>query len=154
MTASRPYAEVIGDPIDHSLSPAIHNFWLETLEIAADYGRRQVRRGQLADYLAERRADPQWRGCNVTMPLKLDALTLADGASDRARLREKRGEEADMPARRIGRAAGPAIRLAGGLRRFERREKGGAVRRREPRRHAREVPLPSIEPCARRGGAG
>ena len=79
----RPFAEVIGDPIEHSLSPAIHGFWLEALGIDADYGRRQVTRADLPIYLAERRADPAWRGCNVTMPLKLDAAMLADDDSDR-----------------------------------------------------------------------
>ena len=29
--ADLPYAEVIGDPIAHSKSPLIHNFWLEKL---------------------------------------------------------------------------------------------------------------------------
>jgi shikimate dehydrogenase len=81
---SRPYAEVIGDPIAHSLSPIIHGFWLDALKIEADYRRQQVDRAGLADYLARRRVDPDWRGCNVTMPLKLDALTLADKATDRA----------------------------------------------------------------------
>ena len=81
---SRQYAEVIGDPIAQSLSPAIHGFWLEKLGIAADYGRRQVSRAELKAYLDSARADEHWRGCNVTMPLKLDALTLADEASDRA----------------------------------------------------------------------
>jgi shikimate dehydrogenase len=80
----RQHAEVIGDPIAQSLSPAIHSFWLETLKIDADYGRRQVTRAGLKAYLDEARADPAWRGCNITMPLKLDALTLADEASDRA----------------------------------------------------------------------
>ena len=83
-SSKRPYAEVIGDPIEHSLSPAIHGFWLEQLGIEADYRRFRVERGGLAAYLAERRQDPAWRGCNVTMPLKLDAIELADGASDRA----------------------------------------------------------------------
>ena len=46
--------------------------------------RRQVTRAELPAYLAERRADPDWRGCNVTMPLKLDAVALADDATDRA----------------------------------------------------------------------
>ena len=42
-------------------------------------------RAELADLsCAKRRADPDWRGCNVTMPLKLDAVALADDASDRA----------------------------------------------------------------------
>ena len=81
---SRPYAEVIGDPIEHSLSPAIHSFWLEALGIEADYRRRQVARSDLPAYIAERRGDADWRGSNVTMPLKLDAVALADEATDRA----------------------------------------------------------------------
>lgn len=78
------YAEVIGDPIDHSLSPTIHGFWLEALGIDASYGRRKVTRADLPAYLEEKRNDENWRGSNVTMPLKLDAITLAEGATDRA----------------------------------------------------------------------
>jgi shikimate dehydrogenase len=81
---SLPYAEVIGDPIDHSLSPVIHNFWLEALGIEARYGRRVVSRADLTAYLTEKRADPDWLGSNVTMPLKLDAVALSDGATDLA----------------------------------------------------------------------
>lgn len=79
-----PYAEVIGDPVDHSLSPVIHGFWLEALGIEASYGRRKVTRADLPAYLEEKRADENWRGSNVTMPLKLDAVALADGTTDRA----------------------------------------------------------------------
>lgn len=78
------YAEVIGDPIEQSLSPLIHGFWLKTLGIRASYERRKVARAELPAYLAEKRADPDWRGSNVTMPLKLDAVALADAAADRA----------------------------------------------------------------------
>jgi shikimate dehydrogenase len=78
------YAEVIGDPIDHSLSPLIHGFWIEKLALDAEYRRHRVDRAGLPDYLAQRRDDPAWRGCNVTMPLKLDAVNLADGSTDRA----------------------------------------------------------------------
>ena len=81
---SQPFAEVIGDPIEQSLSPIIHGYWLGQLGIAGEYRRYQVKRGELPAYLDERRRDPDWRGCNVTMPLKLDALALADQASDRA----------------------------------------------------------------------
>ena len=81
---SMPYAEVIGDPVEHSLSPVIHRFWLDMLGIKADYRRRKVTRADLPVYLAERMRDPDWRGANVTMPLKLDAAALADEATDRA----------------------------------------------------------------------
>lgn len=75
---TRPYAEVIGDPIAQSKSPAIHGFWLGKLGIEADYRACHVRPEDLADYLAVRRADPLWRGCNVTMPHKQAVMPLLD----------------------------------------------------------------------------
>jgi shikimate dehydrogenase len=66
----RPYAEVIGDPISHSKSPLIHNFWLAELGIDAEYRACHVTPAALADYVAQRRGDPLWRGCNVTLPHK------------------------------------------------------------------------------------
>lgn len=74
----RPYAEVIGDPISQSKSPKIHNFWLGKLGIDGDYRAAHVRPANLADYFAERRADPLWRGCNVTMPHKQAVVPLLD----------------------------------------------------------------------------
>ena len=84
MTSLVPFAEVIGDPIAQSKSPAIHRFWLEALGIEADYRAERVSRAEFKAYLADRRANPLWRGCNVTMPLKLDALFAADDPTDRA----------------------------------------------------------------------
>ena len=73
------YAEVIGDPIAQSKSPVIHKFWLKQLGIAADYRACQVTAAGLADYFAARRRDPEWRGCNVTMPHKQAVMPLLDG---------------------------------------------------------------------------
>ena len=78
---TRPYAEVIGDPIAHSKSPLIHKFWLEKLGIAADYRLCHVRDGALAGYFANRRADPNWRGCNITLPHKVAVMSLVDRLS-------------------------------------------------------------------------
>lgn len=75
---NKPFAEVIGDPIAQSKSPAIHNFWLEKLGIEAAYDRQLVTLDGLADYLAARRADAGWRGCNVTMPHKQAIMPLLD----------------------------------------------------------------------------
>jgi shikimate dehydrogenase len=72
------YAEVIGDPIAQSKSPAIHGYWLGKLGLAAEYRACHVTADGLADYLAGRRADPAWRGCNVTMPHKLAVMPLLD----------------------------------------------------------------------------
>ena len=70
----RPYAEVIGDPIAHSKSPLIHNFWLGKLGIDAEYRTCHVRPDELADYFTRRRGDAEWRGCNVTIPHKVLAM--------------------------------------------------------------------------------
>jgi shikimate dehydrogenase len=78
MSGTRPYAEVIGDPIAQSKSPAIHTFWLERLGIDADYRAAHVTADGLPAYLAARRADPSWRGCNVTMPHKQAIIPLLD----------------------------------------------------------------------------
>jgi shikimate dehydrogenase len=65
-----PYAEVIGDPIAHSKSPLIHGFWLDRLGLAGEYRATHVLPDALPAFVAERRRDPSWRGCNVTLPHK------------------------------------------------------------------------------------
>lgn len=86
---SLPYAEVIGDPIAQSKSPAIHGFWLQEIGIKAEYRATRVGTSGLGEFLTTRRSDPAWRGCNVTMPHKqavmpfldrLDPLAAAVGA--------------------------------------------------------------------------
>jgi len=79
MTSFQPgmgqaYAEVIGDPIKHSKSPLIHGFWLKKLGILGDYRTQHVLAEGLADYFETRRNDPNWRGCNITIPHKIAAL--------------------------------------------------------------------------------
>jgi shikimate dehydrogenase len=72
------YAEVIGDPIAQSKSPAIHGYWIGKLGLAAEYRACHVTAEGLGRYLAERREDPDWRGCNVTMPHKQAIVPLLD----------------------------------------------------------------------------
>ena len=81
----QPYAEVIGDPVGHSKSPMIHRFWLRKLGIDADYRIAEVTPDGLADYFADRRDDPDWMGCNITIPHKVAALDhVADPGEVRA----------------------------------------------------------------------
>ena len=72
------YAEVIGDPIAQSKSPAIHGFWIEKLGLDAAYRAAHVVAEDLDSYFASRREDPDWRGCNVTMPHKQAVMPLLD----------------------------------------------------------------------------
>lgn len=85
---TKPYAEVIGDPISHTKSPLIHNFWLKKLGIDAEYRAAHVTADGLAEYFATRCADPAWQGCNITIPHKETAL---DHVEDRGELRASIG---------------------------------------------------------------
>ncbi|ANU06758.1 shikimate dehydrogenase family protein [Paraurantiacibacter namhicola] len=83
--AALPYAEVIGDPIAQSKSPLIHGHWLAELGLEAEYRAHRVEAGGVPAYLDARRQDPDWRGCNITMPHKQTALELVDRLDPLAR---------------------------------------------------------------------
>ena len=74
LRSGQVYAEVIGDPIAHSKSPAIHGFWLEKLGIDANYRACHVRPDELGEYFENRLQDTAWRGCNITVPHKIAAM--------------------------------------------------------------------------------
>lgn len=74
---------VLGDPIDHSLSPTLHNAAYAALGLDWSYVRHQVPAGGLAAFLAA--CGPDVRGLSLTMPLKREALSLVASMSPRAR---------------------------------------------------------------------
>lgn len=80
-----PLAGVIGSPIAHSRSPALHGYWLKHYGIKGHYIPMDVARDDLETVL---RTLPKagFVGCNVTIPHKEAALALADVVSDRAAL--------------------------------------------------------------------
>lgn len=73
---------VVGDPVEHSLSPTLHRAGYAALGIEATYDAVRVPSGELAQFVAGLGA--QWRGLSVTAPLKREALALADEVSDLA----------------------------------------------------------------------
>lgn len=76
-------AAVVGSPIEHSLSPVLHRGAYASLGLDWEYERIEVPRGELAALVAT--LDDAWRGLSVTMPLKEEALALADVADAVAR---------------------------------------------------------------------
>ena len=68
-------AGVIGWPVAHSRSPKIHNFWLEKLGLMGSYVLLPVVPGALPVALPGLAA-LGFRGCNITIPHKVDALGL------------------------------------------------------------------------------
>ena len=68
---------IIGDPIDHSLSPAIHNAAFNTLGLNCSYIALRVQEGQLKNSIDSLRAI-NIGGFNVTMPHKVKVLNYVD----------------------------------------------------------------------------
>lgn len=80
----KPWAAVIGDPIEHSLSPAMHQAAYRWLGIDWDYRRIQVSEEQLPAFIASLGAD--CRGLSVTMPCKRALLATADVTDSLAKM--------------------------------------------------------------------
>jgi len=77
-------AGVMGWPIAHSRSPRLHGHWLQRYGIAGAYLPLLVAPDDLARAFDGLRA-MNFRGCNVTLPLKEKALLLVDRADPLAR---------------------------------------------------------------------
>jgi shikimate dehydrogenase len=67
---------VLGSPIKHSLSPALHQAAYTYLDLNWIYDRVEMDERGLADFVAG--LDSTWRGLSLTMPLKVAALKLGE----------------------------------------------------------------------------
>jgi shikimate dehydrogenase len=83
----RPFAAIVGWPVEHSRSPALHGFWLKQHAISGHYGRLPVEpnRAALEGLVAFLRRTPNARGCNLTLPHKIDIMPLLDRIDPLAR---------------------------------------------------------------------
>jgi shikimate dehydrogenase len=77
---------VLGSPIAHSLSPALHRAAYAYLGLDWQYGRYEVDEAALPDFF--RGLAASWRGLSLTMPLKQAAIACVDELSETARLVE------------------------------------------------------------------
>lgn len=78
--AGRPFAAIVGWPVEHSRSPALHGFWLKQHRIDGHYGRLPVepKRAALEELVAFLKRTPNARGCNLTLPHKVEIIPLLD----------------------------------------------------------------------------
>ena len=77
-------AAVMGWPIMHSLSPLMHNTWMEQEGLSGTYVPLAIEPGTLEPAL--RGLHPLgFAGCNLTIPHKLDAITIVDELDDVAK---------------------------------------------------------------------
>ena len=68
---------VIGNPIEHSLSPKLHNFWIELNNLDAIYEKKKLNENQLADLILEIKKK-NIHGINVTVPFKKAVIPYLD----------------------------------------------------------------------------
>ncbi|WP_339108613.1 shikimate dehydrogenase [Thioclava sp. GXIMD4216] len=80
-----PLAGVIGHPVSHSRSPALHGFWLRSYGLSGYYVPMDVAPADLEAVLRGLHK-AGFVGVNITIPHKEAALALADEVSDRAKL--------------------------------------------------------------------
>ncbi|KFX72260.1 MAG: shikimate dehydrogenase [alpha proteobacterium QL1] len=72
---------VIGNPIKHSLSPLVHNYWFEQNMIEATYEKVLVEEKGLEDVIQNIRQE-KIVGANVTVPFKQKIIPLLDELSE------------------------------------------------------------------------
>ena len=101
---------VLGSPISHSKSPALHRAAYAHLGLDWEYTAIEMDGARLAGFLDTR--DAAWRGLSLTMPLKQDVLPLLDDLDEIARLTN----------------AANTVLLAEGVRRGFNTDVGGIVR--------------------------
>ena len=74
---------VIGNPIDHSLSPKLQNWWLRENNIDATYDKIKLEVHEIKNFIQEIK-EQKIAGCNVTVPFKKTVIPFLDRLSPEA----------------------------------------------------------------------
>ena len=72
---------VIGNPIDHSLSPRLHNFWIKKYNIKAIYEKVKLEKNEIKEIINELKEN-KIDGINITIPFKKDVIPYLDEMTD------------------------------------------------------------------------
>jgi shikimate dehydrogenase len=76
---------VIGNPIDHSLSPKLHNYWIKKYKIDAFYEKKLLNSNEIEDLIFNIREE-KFHGINVTVPFKKMVIPFLDELSEEAKI--------------------------------------------------------------------
>ena len=74
---------VVGNPVEHSLSPKLHNYWLSSNKIEGIYGKLQAHDDDLKE-LCNSIKNGQINGLNITVPFKKKIIPYLDVLSGHA----------------------------------------------------------------------
>lgn len=75
---------VIGNPIEHSLSPKLHNYWIKQNNINANYEKLQLDSNEVKDLILEVK-EKKIDGINVTVPFKKMVISYLDRLTPEAK---------------------------------------------------------------------
>ena len=75
---------VIGNPIKHSLSPKLHNYWFKKNNINAVYEKKQIEEQNIKEIISEMR-NGKIDGINITVPFKQLIIPFVDELSSEAK---------------------------------------------------------------------
>jgi len=76
---------VIGNPIDHSLSPKLHNYWIKKYKIDAVYEKKLLHNNEMEDLIFNIREE-KIHGINITVPFKKMVIPFLDELSEEAKI--------------------------------------------------------------------
>ena len=75
---------VIGNPIDHSLSPDLHNYWIKQNNIDGIYNKKKLNNNDLKNFFLKIK-NKEINGINITVPFKKDVIPYLDDLSTEAK---------------------------------------------------------------------
>ena len=74
---------VIGNPIEHSLSPKLHNYWIKINNIKASYEKKNLNKDDLESFINLIK-EGKISGANITVPFKKEIIQYLDKLSPEA----------------------------------------------------------------------
>ena len=74
---------VIGNPIEHSLSPKLHNYWIKKNKIDAAYDKKLLNESDIEDIISQVKKE-NISGINVTVPFKKTVISFVDELTSEA----------------------------------------------------------------------
>ena len=75
---------VIGNPVEHSLSPLLHNYWIKKNNINAVYDKKQLNESDIENIISQVKKE-HIHGINVTVPFKQKVIPFVDELTSEAK---------------------------------------------------------------------
>jgi len=75
---------VIGNPIEHSLSPKLHNYWIKQNNINASYEKKLISENDIKNIVSRIKSE-EITGINVTVPFKQEVIPHLDELTEQAK---------------------------------------------------------------------